>query len=110
MGLTNLYSTDHNPDDSFKKQQYAHNLFEQGRRPHYEIDNTYTAANRVFDTLEVILEAQMDYTNELDGQAFSGTTYPVGDRIYGLFDDNNITVAAGGLVRAYLAYPANSKS
>lgn len=110
MGISNLYSTDHNPDDSFKRQQYGNNIFEQGRRPHFYIDDSYAPTGRVFDTLVMAAESTVTYTNELGGDGATAVTFPVGDRIYGLFDDANITVAAGGLVRAYLAYPANTKS
>lgn len=108
MGLTNLYSTDHNPDDSFKRQQYGNNIFEQGRRPHDQLETGFTAKGQVYDTFVMVQESEIEYTNLLDNQTITGT-YPVGDRIYGRFLDSDLTITSG-MVRAYVEYPAKSKS
>lgn len=107
MSIVNLYNKELQ-NNSFQTQQYANNVFQQGLRPHYYVDASYTAVGRVFDKLCVVNEGELTYVNQLGGDGASGVVFPAGDEIYGLFKDTDIVVGAGGLVRAYAAYPVQN--
>lgn len=78
-------------------------IFEEGKRPHYYIDNTYSDVGRTFDTLVIVNNSTVTYVNVLGGDGATALALPAGDIIYGVFNDEDIVVGAGGLVRAYLA-------